>query len=918
MIETAKPALWGTIATFPTGTSHTPDHTGMVEAIASMLYFPTVLDQLNVDEAAMLLLACHFHDLGMAGSETENESVESREQVRRQHAVSVGSTIRNNWEKLSIPDANTAEILSEICKGHRPQKSGEYADWSNLSKIRIIGPNRTVRVQLISALIYLADELHIGEDRASQREQDLRLIVNPISRLHWRRHQLVRGPYKLGHVLHFEAIVPSALSEKDLRKALHKAFSARTHVLAHCANNQISVDLPEIQVTWIRDEYLKLLITQVTSDLRQRTTSDLVADVISLHKKNSETHDTLHPHCIESPRLQSLEHEIREAINELYTTNIILITNDQIILSNKIQSCEKVLAAAKQIDDQNTVYFDEVQERNEYTIFKSAFGRAHIKDHILPQITSQFRVNISLQPEAQTLLPLIAASPTATRLVGNISLPETTLSHVDTLFFLTVAGFCTDLILDPDLILDKEIRQAANSLFQHCSERLPKFLSLMQSVSLLRRLPIDQLCTETRNWYHFVSDVTQKDLTEFNISQSFPQDNLELSIACLVAATRRSGATVHLQNQTSAPFSVKHLTEAGELSDRSPDLISIHNGINRHQNTPISLRGSINKCPKTSNLEIRAYTDLEHHATLPVSIVLSDKKELTFKTKIRILAPELTCGRLATLSSLLTNAISNNETINVFINDEPASIYAPKDIHSTINKDFISYATQLATIDEDLEIPLILTEDFAEQLKLSPQLALDEYRRQFDTPIIISTFFLNFAHEDGKAFYEEYCGCIPTNLELDIKTKGNTASNQTEIDNWNHAQNSKATLSYFSAESPSTLANSFRKWVAGETEESPLEIKILDTHDARIFTKVVIDLLPLKPGKLHGERRVIYKLQPISPLDQYAYDAKYWQDRGDTRRSELANDIAQRIHQSQQKTSNPLPATTPPLSPAPI
>jgi len=95
LVDRATPQLWHTWSTFQTGTKHTPEHTQTVEEIASLLLSDDVIAQLQDDEIAILILACHYHDLGLAGTEADNKTGEGRDRVRKEHAISIGERIRD-------------------------------------------------------------------------------------------------------------------------------------------------------------------------------------------------------------------------------------------------------------------------------------------------------------------------------------------------------------------------------------------------------------------------------------------------------------------------------------------------------------------------------------------------------------------------------------------------------------------------------------------------------------------------------------------------------------------------------------------------------------------------------------------------------------------------------------------------------
>jgi hypothetical protein len=196
LIAEAHRVLPFTLSTFPGGTDHTPRHTTSVEQIGRLFLPDPFIASLNEHELFFLALACHYHDLAMAGTEANDQSPESREQVRREHAITIGTRIKEHWTELGFEDQRAAEVLGEVCRGHRPKKIGGEANWNELNSSEILGIGIVIRVRLLSALIYAIDELHLGADRAPARVQQWREIRNEEDQRHWRRHRAVTNPLR--------------------------------------------------------------------------------------------------------------------------------------------------------------------------------------------------------------------------------------------------------------------------------------------------------------------------------------------------------------------------------------------------------------------------------------------------------------------------------------------------------------------------------------------------------------------------------------------------------------------------------------------------------------------------------------------------------------------------------------------------
>src|SRR5262249_8783797 len=119
LIGEAHRVLEYTVSTFLGGTDHTRRHTTAVEQIGRMLLPDGFLAALTDEELFFLAVACHYHDLAMAGTEADDRSPESREQVRREHSLRVGRIVKDKWAELGFENERIASVLAEICRGHR-------------------------------------------------------------------------------------------------------------------------------------------------------------------------------------------------------------------------------------------------------------------------------------------------------------------------------------------------------------------------------------------------------------------------------------------------------------------------------------------------------------------------------------------------------------------------------------------------------------------------------------------------------------------------------------------------------------------------------------------------------------------------------------------------------------------------------
>jgi len=456
IVARATPQLWHTYATFPSGTKHTPEHTQMVERLAGWLLPDELIGTLTDDELAILIQACHFHDLGMSGTEVDNLTADSRDQVRREHAVSVGDRIQTHWQAFGFPNETVAEILALVCKGHRPRRENSVATWDNLPKSRVLGPQRSVRVRLVSAIVYAADELHIGEDRAPKREEEFQGIITIEARKHWRRHQAVQGPVIEDGQLVFEGSVNCPAFEKDLRVALAKAFRSVWEMNQEFSRYDIKASGTPVRFTWNRKKAWSLSIGRLCSDLRPRSREEIVESVLVGYEEAMVDSDSIHEYCDEQPPDEEKKREISEGVADFVTRNyLVAAANGLYALCTEERAVNAIFDLAKQADNSETILVDQAATKYEHAILKSALGTSHVRSRVIPSLRSTFNVT-SLTPISTPFNLILESSPTATRILQLLAPPPSVLVQSDLLQFACLAGTCADLLNDPEAILNTE------------------------------------------------------------------------------------------------------------------------------------------------------------------------------------------------------------------------------------------------------------------------------------------------------------------------------------------------------------------------------------------------------------------------------------------------------------------------------
>jgi hypothetical protein len=896
IVEKATPNLWHTIATFPTGTSHTPEHTQMVERIAGKLFSDSILSQLSPDEVATLILACHFHDLGMVGTEQDNLSEESRDQVRHEHAVSIGRRIRENWRTFGFQNEINAIALADVCRGHRPTKVEGEVTWDDLPRDQIVGEDRVVRIRLVAAMIYASDELHLGEERAPQREEEFLEVRNTESLLHWRRHQSISGPVLMGGQICFDAIVRTIPSQRDLIGTIQKAKNAIRHLNAQLTHEGIAGAVPILNIRWKRTDLWHLLIGQITSDLRPKSPHQIKEEVNGVYA------ESLGDLIAECPFDQNAESEIKRAIQDLKTDATLVSSGDRdlLSLSTKPRIVSKLLNFAKEADKLDLLFPSTESASYEHCIYQSACGRSFVQDHLLPKVDQDYGMGISSSPISEHLRTCIQHSPTAARVIQQISLPPSAMSHTDLLEYAVVAGICGDLINDPELILDSRFRQATNSLFQHAVERLPGFLLFAKELAIINKLEMDKLADV------MVRKVDPEALpggepTTFTITQQYSAERKHWSLGNIHLASSRAGIDITILNSRFAPFQIKSSGEVG-MNGILPTVEPISITIGYSAETPgtpvprVAARASVSYNKDNGILQIvgeRLSADDSSRCLL--FIIKTNSKGEGGETKlidvdmnvgdmVAILEYSKDKARnpLAVKCEIRLRGITKSENCNFKISDA--------------GDDLLKAVTKLAAIDPGIPMPICLSSTLLKEIadaetQQSKQL-IESFKAQGGNRPIITSVFARLAVNGHGEYHEEYLGMLPLGSSFNAPVCSDTEL-QEKIDlEWEIGEHELVISSYFAEESYE-LVESLRNWMNDLQSGFPFN---LDGDGSKFHfanTFLTQKFHPIIDRLWYRHRRVTFCFRPVSKAQRYGIEMNYWREQGDEERASLLNELFQ-------------------------
>jgi hypothetical protein len=164
-------------------TDHGPQHYANIESNLDLMLPEEIKQALAAEEIFLLLCGVHFHDIGLL---SEKYSGEAWTDVRKEHVERTYDYLDEHYEDWGF-NRFEAFALKHICLGH-----GGKTLYS-LPKAEVIH-RATVRIQFLSALLRIADELDLDYTRTSKYIRKLKIIPED-SLKHWIKHEEVGGVY---------------------------------------------------------------------------------------------------------------------------------------------------------------------------------------------------------------------------------------------------------------------------------------------------------------------------------------------------------------------------------------------------------------------------------------------------------------------------------------------------------------------------------------------------------------------------------------------------------------------------------------------------------------------------------------------------------------------------------------------------
>ncbi len=160
---------------FPDFTDHSLLHSMDVLDYCNRLLGTDQIEQLSAAECYTLIMACYLHDVGMGVNQKDFEefsphidfgnysSEDPSDTIRIFHHEYSGLFIRKYAELLEIPTEELVFAVIQVSRGHRKTDLFDPVEYPELHT-----EYGLVRTAFLAAVIRLADEIDVGENRNSE------------------------------------------------------------------------------------------------------------------------------------------------------------------------------------------------------------------------------------------------------------------------------------------------------------------------------------------------------------------------------------------------------------------------------------------------------------------------------------------------------------------------------------------------------------------------------------------------------------------------------------------------------------------------------------------------------------------------------------------------------------------------------
>jgi hypothetical protein len=924
LIARAERILEYTPSTFPEGTDHTSRHTHVVDEIARMVLPDGFLARLSDHELYFLALACHYHDLAMAGTVEDDKTQGTRDQVRRGHHIQIAPILRDQWKALGFENERTADILGEICQGHRPRKNSDgEANWDDLPEEEILQPGVTVRVRLLGSLIYAVDELHIGGDRAPKLAEEWRDIPDEESRRHWRRHQAISGPARArsSGSIRFRVKSFTAGFEENLRThVLRKALLAYRDLRRQAQTSGIVESLPAVEIDWDRREFWRALLPLVCSDMGPRSNDAIIELMIGEFQSQWKDHTGLDDLCAELGNSDTdLRSGARLCVEDAIAVGDLVADAGQLggyLLCTDAKTSEALLSRMREADKLDRLVLGRYQVLREDRLFASEFGRKYVAGCIFPVVANSYSVPLTQRPPDDPVRVVLESCPTAARLVRQYGPPPSNLVKEPLLVHGVITGALLDLYAEPERLLDGALRRALRLLAGNDSIVEPS-LRFLEELALIGGFTNEQVRDAQRLSEAGLKIVEDSlpladNKVEVTINQTMPYGaKPEMHLNRLLLASMRARARIFLASTADHKLAVSMRPEPTVPGPQGDDFVLEIGPAPALPESRLRLpaRLDIDNGDGTIRFRLRQFSATEPTpCPLVVTLPLRSPERAGDGGDFRLTAvihwPELTIGDLHLLVAANDLFQRTDARVDV-VSDSDGALLLGLTAHGRVPPFRLgafnaAVIAGLGGLDPVVPAPLFVPSQEISRLgSLSPSERHEAWQQFRGNPPggrhRVSSIYLRMATDGGHVIEERFLGFFSFDFFPAPAIESNAVWSAENFRNAWDAAALDFVIQGFFEDDVHVLSQALLEWLRARKGEFPFRLEPNTVTSPVTRSALAIRLLRARDRVWHVDRPIIFEFRPVNRREAYRLEAVYWRSVNDERRAALADEIYSRL-----------------------
>ena len=178
--------------------------------------------------------------------------------------------------------------------------------------------------------------------------------------------------------------------EDELRRSVFlKAFGAVRDMRVQLRREGINSAIPELRVTWKRDELWKLLIVETASDMEARRTDLLATAVIERFQLESQKFVSLAELCSDSPTTDEGRLRVERTVADMIRKKSLLPSCAELssyLLATDPRRGPELVSLCRTADVTDSLFHGILAAQHEMKLYSSPFGSTYIESTVTPRI----------------------------------------------------------------------------------------------------------------------------------------------------------------------------------------------------------------------------------------------------------------------------------------------------------------------------------------------------------------------------------------------------------------------------------------------------------------------------------------------------------------------------------------------------